>query len=181
MDHLSPADQQPLQVTGSFTGKLSYNNTESCEEIFVIQGLQTPLVGRPAISSLNLVARVTLIQGDQETITKQFPELFEDLGQMTGEYHIKLQPHTTPFALTTPRRIAIPLRPQVKEELQRMEKLGVIAKVQQATDWCAGMVVVPKSNGKVRICVDLTKLNASVCRERHILPSVEETLAQLAW
>ena len=48
-----------------------------------------------------------------------------------------------------------------------MEKLGVIAKV-QATDWCAGMVVIPKSNGKVRICVHLTKLNASV-----------ETLAQL--
>ena len=176
---LKGADQQPLQVIGSFTGKLSYNNTESCEEIFVIQGLKTPLVGRPAISSLNLVARVTLIQGDQEAITKRFPELFEGLGQMTGEYHIKLQPHTTPFSLTTPRRIAIPLRPRVKEELQRMEKLGVIAKVQQATDWCAGIFVVPKSNGKVRICVDLTKLNASVCRERHILPSVEEILAQL--
>ena len=41
------------------------------------------------------------------------------------------------------------------------------------------MVVVPKPGGKVRICVDLTKLNANVCRERHILPSVENTLAQL--
>ena len=41
------------------------------------------------------------------------------------------------------------------------------------------MVVVPKANGKVRICVDLTKLSANVCRERQILPSVEETLAQL--
>ena len=122
----------------------------------MIQGLKTPLVGRPAISSLNLVARVTLIQGDQETITKQFPELFEGLGQMTGEYHIKLQPHTTPFALTTLIRIAIPLRLLVKEELQRIEILGVIAKVQQATDWCAGMVVVLKSNGKVKICVGST-------------------------
>ena len=27
-------------------------------------------------------------------------------------------------------------------------------------------------------CVDLTKLNKSACRERHILPSVEQTLAQ---
>ena len=39
--------------------------------------------------------------------------------------------------------------------------------------------MVPKANGKVRICVDLTKLNANVCRERHILPSVKKTLAQL--
>ena len=39
--------------------------------------------------------------------------------------------------------------------------------------------MVPKPNGQVRICVDLTRLNESVCRERHILPSVEETLTQL--
>jgi hypothetical protein len=42
------------------------------------------------------------------------------------------------------------------------------------------MVVVPKSNGRVRICVDLTKLNTSVKRERHPLPPVEQVLAQLA-
>ena len=41
------------------------------------------------------------------------------------------------------------------------------------------MVVVPKRDGKVCICVDLTKLNQNVRRERHILPSVEQTLAQL--
>ena len=39
--------------------------------------------------------------------------------------------------------------------------------------------MIPKPNGKVRICVDLTKLNTSVCRERPILPSVEQTLAQV--
>ena len=31
-----------------------------------------------------------------------------------------------------------------------MERLGVIAKVQQPTDWCAGLVVVLKPNEKVR-------------------------------
>lgn len=41
------------------------------------------------------------------------------------------------------------------------------------------MVVAPKSNGDVRICVDLTEPNESVCRERHILPSVEQILAHL--
>ena len=38
----------------------------------------------------------------------------------------------------------------------------------------------PKFNGSVRICVDLTELNESVCWERHILPLVEQTLAQIA-
>ena len=33
-----------------------------------------------------------------------------------------------------------------------MEELGVISKVSGPTEWCAGMVVVPKASGKVRIC-----------------------------
>ena len=57
---------------------------------------------------------------------------------------------------------------------------GVITKVNQPTEWCSNMVVVPKANGKVRICVDLSKLNESVKRERHPLPAVDQTLAQLA-
>ena len=56
----------------------------------------------------------------------------------------------------------------------------MIAKVNQPTEWCSGMVVVPKANSKVRICVDLTRLNESVKRERHPLPTVDQTLAQLA-
>ena len=61
-----------------------------------------------------------------------------------------------------------------------MEQLGVIEKIEEPTEWCAGLVVVPKQSGKVRICVDLTKLNENVCRERHPLPAVEEVLAQLS-
>ena len=67
----------------------------------------------------------------------------------------------------------------MKAELERMEKQGVILKVSKLTEWCAGMVVVPKPNGQVCICVDLTRLNDSVCRERHPFPAVDSTLAQL--
>ena len=61
-----------------------------------------------------------------------------------------------------------------------MESLGVISKIDEPTEWCSPMVVVPKPNGTVRICVDLTKLNESVQRERLLLPSVEQTLAQIS-
>jgi hypothetical protein len=40
--------------------------------------------------------------------------------------------------------------------------------------------VVPKPNGKVRICVNLTNLNQSVQREWHPLPAIDQILAQLA-
>ena len=69
---------------------------------------------------------------------------------------------------------------KVKSELERMLELGVISKVEEPTEWCAGMVAVPKPNGQVRICVYFTKLNESVKRENHPLPSIEESLAKLS-
>ena len=172
-------DSHILPVRGKFTGTLRNNTQEAEEEIFVVKELSKPLLGRPAIEQLGLIRRVAVVN-KQGPPAEQFPSLFQGLGKLEGEYTIQLQDGAKPFALSTPRRVAIPLLKSVKQELQRMENLGVIARVEQPTDWCAGMVVVPKANGKVRICVDLTRLNESVQRERHPLPAVDQTLAQLA-
>ena len=63
---------------------------------------------------------------------------------MEGRYRIHLKEDAEPFALTTPRRVAIPLLSKVEKALCRMEDLGVITKIQDPTDWYAGMVVVPR-------------------------------------
>ena len=61
-----------------------------------------------------------------------------------------------------------------------MEEMGIISSVDEPTTWCSGMVVVPKANGLIRICVDLGQLNDCGMREVYPLPSVDKTLAQLA-
>ena len=176
-------DTHKLPTAGQFTARLSKDEHNEDEEIYVVKGLHKPLLGRPAIDKLRLVSRVSSInhanQSPMDPMEK-FPNLFKGLGKLQGDYKIQLKEGAKPYALSTPRRVAIPLMKPVEQELQRMEALGVIAKVQEPTEWCAGMVVVPKANGKVRICVDLTNLNQSVRRERHPLPVVDQTLAQLA-
>ena len=67
-----------------------------------------------------------------------------------------------PNAIFTPRNVPILLRSKVKEELDWMEKLGVITKVTQPTPWCAGMVLVPKKSSDVGICGHLKPLNEEV-------------------
>ena len=146
----------------------------------MVDDLSKCLLGQPAIHALGMVSNIGGITDVTQKITQQFPMLFEGLGKLEGEYTIQLQDNAQPHALTTPRRVPIPLMPAVKEELSRMEKLGVITKVSEPTDWCAGMVVVPKKNEKIRICVDLTNLNKCVKRERHLMPAVEQTLAKIA-
>ena len=151
----------------------------TCQEIlFVVQELEQALLGKPAIEALNLISRVNYVNST-ERFVHLYPDLFNGLGTLGMEYHIELRHDAKPYVLTTPRRVALPLLPKVKQELSRMENMGVITKVDNPTDWCAGMVVVPKPNGNIRICIDLTKLNASVCRERHVLPSVEQILVQI--
>ena len=168
-----------LAVRGKFTASLQYKNRKAEEEIYVIPGSRNALLGLPAIQKLELLSRVDNVETCSEQIIADHPKLFTGLGSLEGEYHIELEPDSVPFSLSTPRRVAIPLMQKVKKELEAMEASGIISRVEQPTDWCAGMVVVPKPSGKIRVCVDLTRLNQSVKRERHIMPSVEQSLAQL--
>lgn len=169
----------PITVEGHFTANMSYKGSVVKQQVYVVPGLATPLLGLPAIQDLSLLTQVDAI-ATESAFTKQYPKVFTGLGKLEGEYKIKLKENATPFALAVPRRVPLPLRGKVQEELNRMEAMGVISPIEEATEWCSGMVVVPKPNGKIRICVDLTRLNEDVCRERHILPAVDETLAKLA-
>ena len=150
----------------------------SCKQpIYVIGDLKNDLLGLPAITALQLLTKVDSVQSGN--VQQSFPKLFQGLGTLKGDYHIQLKPDAKPYALYTARNVPIPLRGKVKQELEHMEKPGVISKVDKATLWCAGMVMDPKKSGDVRICVDLKPLNESVLRETHPLPGVDEALAQL--
>ena len=57
-----------------------------------------------------------------------------------------------------------------------MEETGIIEQIQEPTDWCAGIVIVPKKDGGVRICTDYKKLSTAIKRERY---TVEDILHKL--
>ena len=177
---LSGPSRKPLKVIGQFQGHFVHRAKQTSQAVFVVEGLKTNLLGLPTITALNLAVRVdSIIDIPEREIPKQFPSLFQGLGNLGEEYDIQLKSEAKPFAIFTPRHVALPLRIKVQQELDRMESLGVISRVDQPTPWCAGMVVVPKKNGDIRICVDLKPLNSNVLREVHPLPTVDETLAQL--
>lgn len=110
---------------------------------------------------------------------QMFPKVFSGFGKLQCSYKIELAAGAVPYAFSAPRHVALPLLDKVKSELRIMEDMGVIRQIQELAKWCAGMVVVPMPSGNVRICVDVTRLNESVLRERHILSAVDDTLAKL--
>ena len=169
-------DNRPLEVTGELSATLVYKDRSCIQSVFVFRKLQQNLVGLPAMQALRLLTQVDAVQ---TPISEQYPALFLGLRTFPDSYRIMLKPDAQPFALFMPRNVPIPLRKKVEEELPRMVSSGVISRVEQPSQWCAGMVVVPKKSGAVRICVDFRRLNVSVLRETHPLPKVDNTLAQL--
>ena len=174
--------RQCLDVIGQFEETLHFKERSSLQTVYVVRGLKTNLLGLPAIISLNLASRIdtTTVADYKSLVEKSFPEVFKGLGNLGDPYVIKLSQNAKPHAIYTPKTIALPMRVKAQEELEKMESMGVISRVEQPTQWCAGMVAVPKKNGKLRICVDLKHLNEAVQREVHPLPKVDETLAQLS-
>ena len=170
--------QNKINVIGSVHATLAVGETSSEQELYVVDNLKKPLLGRPAIEELKLIKRINSV--DKENKYKQeFPELFVGLGRMKNVYTIRLQENAQPFAISTPRRLPLPMKGKVQEELKKLEELDIIRPVETPTDWCAPIVAVPKANGKVRICIDFTKLNESVRRENFTLPTTDQLLAQL--
>ena len=100
--------------------KLTANQKCIHNEIYVVKGLERPLLSRYASQSLNLINKVDAISSEEykNNIVNQYPDLFKGLGEIEGEYKINLVENSTPFALTTPRKVPLPLLSKTKKEIE---------------------------------------------------------------
>ncbi|UYV77253.1 K02A2.6-like [Cordylochernes scorpioides] len=176
--NIRAAEFSELQTVGMFISTLRNGNYVIKEKIYVIRRLGEPLLSRRACELLNLARRIEVVATRINPI-KEFPEVFEGLGQIGNPYEIKLKPGAKPYAVHTPRRVPIPLMEKLKTRLEELEKAGIIAQVNVATEWCAPTVIAGKPNGDIRLCVELSRLNEHVQREVHPMPVLEHMLGQL--
>ena len=72
----------------------------------------------------------------------------------------------------------MPLLKPLNKELDRILEMGVIKKIEKSTECCHPRVKEIKPNGKIRMCIDLTKLNAITKRELYQIDSTIEKLAR---
>ena len=114
---------------------------------------------------------------------KEYQTVFDgQVRVMEGEqFHIRLQEDAVPFCVKTPRVVPFAYRDKLKEELDLLQQQGIVTPVTEATRWCAPIVVTPKKGTEcVRMCVDLSKLNKFVVRERYMSPTPAEAVADIA-
>ncbi len=84
-------------------------------------------------------------------------------------------------AAYTPIPVAFHWKKQVKADLDRDVRLGIIENVPQGeiSEWCSRMVITRKANGKPRRTIDFQELNRATLREVHHTPSPINLVAQI--
>ena len=86
-----------------------------------------------------------------------------------------------PFCVKTPRAVPFAYREKLKAELELLQEQGIITPIKEVTEWCAPIVVTPKKDSeRIRMCVDLSRLNRYVKRERYQSPTPAEAVADIA-
>ena len=103
--------------------------------------------------SRGVAVKVGLIRHLGE-VSPQDSDLFGDFSCLDcNSVQIRLKPGAVPYSIPVARRVPTPLLPAVEAELQQIINYGIVERMADATDWCAPMVVVPKKNNRIRICV----------------------------
>ena len=105
---------------------------------------------------------------DMDRIKSMFPTTFD--GQcrpMNGApCHFVLKEGVRPVSMRGSRPVAEPLMPRLKEELDALEQQGIIRKVSAPTAWVHPIVLVPKKDNGIRLCVDFRALNENIVRPK---------------
>ena len=73
------------------------------------------------------------------------------------------------------RRIHPEIRSIVIVEVNKLLAVGFIRKVQYP-EWLENVVVVPKKNGKWRVCVDYSDLNEACLKDIFLLPRIDQIM-----
>ena len=91
---------------------------------------------------------------------------------LEGTFSLQLKPDSRPNKVP-PSHVAYALQKLFKDELDMLQQLDIITPlgVDKIAEWCNSFVLVPKANGKVRLCLDPAQLNQVLIRPLHRGPT----------
>ena len=177
---------EAMPVLGELAVDVTYQGNTYALTLYVVQGNGPTLLGRSWLQHIRLdwrslgIATIQTGSPQPESLLKKYEAVFEGgLGKM---HHFKASLHINRDAVPRfhrPRSVPFALRETVGQELDRMEKEGVLERVSHS-QWAAPIVPVPKKDGHVRICGDFkVTVNSALQVDQYPLPKPEDLFATL--
>ncbi|XP_046569886.1 uncharacterized protein K02A2.6-like [Haliotis rubra] len=133
----------PLRILGLTTLQCQYKEVSKSFDFIVVDHDDVhspPVLGLKACREMGLIQVVLTITNSPDCesasreILKEFKDVFQGIGCIEDEYCIKIEENAVPVVHAV-RRGPLALDKNIHKELQRMEDLGVICKVDEPTSW----------------------------------------------
>ena len=127
---------------------------------------------RPILKKTGNMQKPTHINSIED-LKNEYPEQFDKLGNFPGEAKLRVKDDAESF-IDASRKWPIHIKDELKREIDNLVTQGVIRKVDEHTDWRSSLAFTTKKDGSMRICLDPQRLNNSLKKCLHIIPTVEE-------
>ena len=149
-----------LPVLGKFEATLESSHNITVSEVHVVQGHYGCLLSYHSATTLGLI-QVKVHQVEEqpkqthEKLIDEFAHIFEGIGELK-DFKVTLHmDQGVPPVAQPARRIPFQMRKKVSAALEQLEQQGIIEKGQGTTPFVSPLVVIPKKDGDVRLCVDM--------------------------
>ena len=150
------ASNQPLPVKERFKCTVGVCDKSARAEFLVIEGRGVSLLGKTTATELGVlkigvdVAMVTVKAGN---LKKHYLEVFEGVGKLKNiQIPLDIDPTVKPVAQPY-RRVPFNLREKVQDKTTELLDLEIIEPVEGPAPWVTPVVIVPKNNGEIRLCL----------------------------
>lgn len=189
-------DSPELEIKGEINLLIESKEKFVFTKFYVIKTHHKNLLSGATATALKLISINNIEEKStkmENTFEKKIPEHLKEklaryketvfsgkIGKLK-DYQVKLKinENVNPIAQRE-RRLPFAIRQQVKEELAKLEDEGIIETVtNEATPWISPMVIVPKANGKIRLCIDMRGPNQAIERTRYPIPTLEDLTFKL--
>ena len=103
---------------------------------------------------------------DKEQLTAMYPNSFDRIGSLKGEYTIKIDPSIAPVQQAR-RKVPIESKEAISAALDSMIAGDILEPQIEPTPWVNNATYPVKPMGEVRPCLDCIPLNKAIIRENH--------------
>ena len=172
-----------IPVCGEVHLPVVYEQQELVLPLVVVDGDGPPLLGRNWLEQLKLnwssIFHVSKADTLSDVLNRHKNVFNKGLGTIKGfKADIKLQDGAKPVFCKA-RPVPYALCQKVEEELDRLESLGVVKKVERS-DWASPIVCVLKKDGSICICGDFkVSVSQVLLGNPYPLPDTEDIFATL--
>ena len=185
---------KPVQMTGKFDTLIESRKRLTIATIYVTAQDGGCLLSNTTAQELGLISLLSVdtrtkasskdkgtglstIKDEQvRNILHKRSKVYQGVGKLNNrQIELLIDKSVKPVAQRQ-RKIPFHLRAKVDSELNRLQQEDIIEKVpdNEETDWISPVVIVPKQDEQIRLCVDMRAANTAIKRVCHPIPTVRD-------